>query len=244
MTFDPSSPPQPERPKGLGWALALAIVVTLLPVIALPLVIVPAGALAVSAVDAFRDEANPAEVAEGAEELDDALEAIGSDLPADLPWDVELPAGTSVMLISAFDADEGWTDTTKDGPSYLGSDNAATGCTVFWDYYATLDPAVDLTSGDDAATISLIEWMAGGPVDDTISVEPASIVNTAPGGGTTEALQVGLVGDGTVSALIARAFAGIGQGVWIYAECPDEASLSTTLDELPERVATVLLPAS
>ncbi|MRG59996.1 hypothetical protein GE115_08960 [Agromyces sp. CFH 90414] len=238
--------PGAQQPAGTEkrarWALPVAIVVSALPILVIPplyvAMIVASIAQTQAAIDAIDDEFAASDEGTTGTDTDTGTDGGASTaLPVELPFDVEL-SGAELFVEQTFD-DAGWTITTKEGPSYLGYDNPADGCTVWYDY-GPLDSTVDVSAGDRQASISLIEYLTGTAIDPTVVDDFQYTTDDWVEQGTADAVITGSVSDGVYSVMSTRAFTGLGQGVLVAVSCPDPAALESTLNEIPDLLSIAL----
>ncbi|QEO14005.1 hypothetical protein FLP10_05890 [Agromyces intestinalis] len=227
-------PPRPPRKPGFGWAMALAIVVTALPVILVPVYVVGVLATTFATIAAVqsevRDQADGTGLGIDSEAGSDPTDlAVGPDLPVDLPFDVEVPEGVYAGVNDTLTAVDAWTPTTEGAIGYLGYTNASTGCAVSYEN-GSLPDEIDRSQGDQATSHGFIEWMFDTEPDPdsfTTSIVHGDVVGEPVG--EAEAVIEYFTTDASQIAVIARTFSPAGEGVMIYVECPTTESLDEAL---------------
>ncbi|WP_127794449.1 hypothetical protein [Agromyces sp. LHK192] len=231
----PGAAPEPPAPQGGKWALPVAIIVSAIPIVLLPILYIALIATTIAQSVSYSES-----ITDDFATYDEG-DAGGSDyapLPVDLPWDVEITDADTIVDESFEEA--GWEYTVEEGPSYLGYDNPETGCTVWYDY-GELDPSIDVTAGDREASISYLGFLAGAPVDPASVDDYVLTTDDWVDQGQADAVVAGTASaDGSTTVTIARAFSGIGEGVFATVSCPDAATLETTLNELPDLLSIAL----
>ncbi len=231
--------PPPSRAKGFGLALTLAIIVSAIPVILLPVAgfwVVATSFTQTQQVMAAVDEA---EVAGGAG-ID---EAAGSGLPVELPMDVEIPVDAFVALSSGFPEVAEWVALGEGGANAFEYENSSTGCYV-WFTNGSVGADVDVSNGDRAASVALIESGLGTTVDPSLVEDGTMVAVDAAEFGTVDAVEVDFAGEGFAATAVARTFAGIGEGAMFYVECADDALRADAIAAARDLLYITLVPAS
>ncbi|UOE43937.1 hypothetical protein [Agromyces larvae] len=229
-------PAQPPRKPGFGWAMTLAIAVTALPVLFIPVYVAAVfGTIAsiAAAQSEVRESIEESVVTDDTDTYTDADTGLsfgaGADLPADLPFDIEVPAGVYASVNDSLTGQDAWTATTETEIGYLGYTNASTGCAVSYDN-GSIPDEIDLSLGDQAASHAFIEWMFGTEPDPnsyTSTITHADLLGEPIG--SAEAVIEYFTTDATQIAVLARTFSPAGEGVMIYVECPTTEALDATL---------------
>lgn len=244
-----SAPQRPARPKGLGGALAAAIIVSTLPVLGFVGVISWAAAIVVAESTASTGAAAGPVMPVEAEGPASPLAAV---IPDDLPWDVRLGGDAYTWMVDSFPTDPAWEQTgDANEPDYnftnIAYENLETGCFV-WFANGPLE-AIDVTHGDRVASVGLLGYaLELQPAD--ADVADGSIATIRADGtrqGRADAVEVDLSEGGWSGVAVARAFPSIGEGVVYTVECPDEVQLDAArgeVDDLLQIALTSVLPGA
>ncbi|WP_395244601.1 hypothetical protein ACGGZK_02030 [Agromyces sp. MMS24-K17] len=239
----PQAPVPPRRP-GYGLALTVAIVVSALPLLVVPIVgLVTAVSLAAVpaaiAGDLESYEEDPLGDLDGEFADDDYL----PEAMLELPFDVEVDPAAYAAVTDVFVADAAWTASDAGIVSYTAWENSATGCIVSY-LNGSLDPAVDVSQGDERASHSLIEWALETEVDPEAHTTTIATSDGygGTGTGTADAVVEYFETDATHIAVLSRAFAVAGEGVIISVECPtSEAVDAAVATDLPAHLTLSLI---
>lgn len=237
----PPAPQHPARPKGLAGALTAAIIVSVLPIIAIPAFIIWSFAVV---FDYASSRPAAAVEVEADERADSTLSA---DIPADLPWDVRLGGDALTWMVDSFPSDPAWEVSGEPNEpdrnfTNIAYANSETGCYV-WFANGPLE-AIDVTHGDRVASIGLFQYALELEVSDDEardgSIATVSADGTQPG--STDAVEIDLDDQGWTGVAVSRAFPSIGEGVVYTVECPDEAQLDDARAQVDELLQLALTP--
>ncbi|GAA1758979.1 hypothetical protein [Agromyces humatus] len=238
----PTGPTSPPRAKGLGVALTLAIIVSAIPVIVVPVV----GAWLVAT--SFTQTQQALAAVDAGEQVtgDTGVDgAAGSSFPVELPWDVEVTGPAYVAMMSGFPANDEWVALTEADPNanVFEYEHSTTGCYV-WHTNGSVGADVDVANGDRAASIALIESALSTTVDPSQVIDGSLDAGDGAGAfGTVDAVEVAFAGDGFAATAVARTFAGIGEGAMVYVECADDALRADTVATARDLLYIALVPA-
>ncbi|GAA1814710.1 hypothetical protein [Agromyces neolithicus] len=234
---DPTGATPPPRPKGLVLALTLAIIVSVIPVILLPV----AGMwLAVTSFTQTQQVISAIEAEQPADTGTDG--AAGAALPVELPLDVEIPGPAYVAVTSGFAETDEWVALAEGGVNGFEYENSSTGCYV-WYTNGSVGTDVDVANGDRAASIALIESALGATVDLNLVEHGTMSAIDGAAFGTVDAVEADFEGEGFAATAVARTFAGIGEGVVFYVECADEAQRADAVATARDLLYITLVPA-
>lgn len=243
----PHQPPAPPRRPGYGLALTLAIVVTALPLIAVPIMIFWAAVSMATVSTAIVDEAQSWET-----EADDEFGDLGDETTDDefvlesmleIPFDTEIDPEAYAGVLDTFVDDPAWAASDAGLVSYTAWENASTGCIVSY-LNGSVDPSIDLTQGDERASHGLIEWALETEADPeaNISAIPTADAFGGTGTGSADAVIEYFDTDASSIAVLSRVFTAAGEGVIIAVECPTVEAVETSIaTDLPAHLTLTLI---
>ncbi|WP_395245535.1 hypothetical protein ACGGZK_06900 [Agromyces sp. MMS24-K17] len=241
-------PPQASR-TGLAWAVTAAILVSLLPLVAAVLAIGGVTVVTFQSIEAFGEASDEAfDYPDGVTASDaggdgDAVVGEDGEPPLDLPWGAEVTGPYDTRIVPTFSVDPAWGIADPDGPSELGYANPATGCQI-WYWYGLVEPSIDLAAGDRSASAEFASWFLGVPPQE-LALEDSTLVTVrGEERGTADATLARFSYPGGVTgAMLSRVVGGLGEVVFVYAECPDEASIDAALaNDIPTYLSLRLMP--
>ena len=164
-------------------------------------------------------------------------------LPVELPMDVEIPVDAFVAVTSGFPDTDEWVGLTEDGANGFEYENSSTGCYV-WFTNGSVGADVDVSNGDQAASVALIESSLGATVDPSHVEHGTMDAVDGAAFGKVDAVEVDFAGEGFAATAVARTFAGIGEGVMFYVECADDALRADAVASARNLLYITLVPAS
>jgi hypothetical protein len=168
-----------------------------------------------------------------------------SDLAVDVEWDVALPTGTEPHIAFLSGADSAWeagADRSEIGTA--GYRNDSTGCSLWTNSGGVEMAEVGADIGDRERSVRWAETLFSTVIDPAGLVDASLAIEYAGSSGRADLITVPRESATGVSTLMmTRVFTAVDEGVVVYAECPEAASLRSTFEDVLRDSVVIAMPA-